>query len=78
MAGGIIIAEFLEPIFDVDQGIALLRYVTDAGERSCIGIEATSLPSLQAESPSSAHSDGSPPGSHDRSGNPPHADTENR
>jgi len=47
MGRGIIIAEFLEPIFDVDQGVALLRYVTDAGERACIGIEATSLPSLE-------------------------------
>jgi hypothetical protein len=47
MARGIVVSEFLEPIFDENQGVALLRYVTDTGEISCIGVEATSLPSLQ-------------------------------
>jgi len=47
MTRGIVVSEFLEPVFDENQGLVLLRYVTETGERSCLGVEATSLPSLQ-------------------------------
>lgn len=44
---GVVVAKFLEPIFDMDQGVALLRFVNESGKSSCIGIEATAIPSLQ-------------------------------
>lgn len=44
---GLVVAEFVEPIYDLGQGVALLRYISDRGERACIGIEATAIPSLQ-------------------------------
>jgi hypothetical protein len=44
---GIVVTKFLEPVFDQNQGVALLRYVAETGVQSCLGIEATSLPSLR-------------------------------
>lgn len=44
---GLVVAEFVDPIYDMSQGFALLRYVSDRGEHGCIGIEATAIPSLQ-------------------------------
>ncbi|UJX41720.1 hypothetical protein K9F62_03190 [Desulfovibrio sp. JY] len=44
---GVVVSKFLDPIFDIDQGVALLRFVSESGNHSCLSIEATALPSLQ-------------------------------
>lgn len=44
---GTFAAEFLEPIVDLAQGAALLRFVGERGERGCVGVNAESIPSLK-------------------------------